>query len=227
MKIFVPNLKRRPDKKAAMETCFRKYGHTDVTFIASHDAKDYASIMALLNAMRNAGWELQDLNKLKITDILGEKDQARIPIRILPHIAFRWTYLDILRGIVETDTEALILIDDMCLPFPPADYDKHIVYLKSVDGDILGLDPIVQDKEAYLLQGYTCPTEEAVFYTPEGAAGVIPLLLETPEKVIGDVIRHRYPENKVWTTARLMARSIGKKSDWDSDIHINSDSIFR
>ena len=227
MKIYVPNLKRRPDKRAAMETYLSTYNHA-FRFINSHDAENYANTECLLDAMRCAGWELQDLHKLNITDLLGEKDQARIPIRVMPHLAFRWTYLDILRGICLEQTPALILIDDMYLPYPPETYEALIDKLTTHEGHLLALDPITESSETdFLIPFYHAPTEEAIYWTVEGAKTALELLLQSPEKVIGDIIRHRYPQGKAFSTAKLMAKGIGNKKDWNSDIHINSESKFR
>lgn len=225
MKIIIPNLKRRPDKRAAMEIYLSTYSHT-FRFIESHDAEDYSDIEHLLEAMQDGGWQLEGLNKLNIAELCGEKDRAYIPIRRMPHLAFRWTYLDILKDIVRDGVPTLILIDDMYLPYTPADYDVLIERFMSCEGHLLALDPIKESSQV-LVEGYHAPTEEAVYWKREGAAAAIPLFLTSPEKVMGDILRHRYPKDKMFTTGRLMAKSIGDKRDWNSDIHINSESQFR
>ena len=81
--------------------------------------------------MKCNGWELKNIDKLLTTNLIGEMDKAKIPIRPMPHLAFRWTYRDILRGIIEKQQEALILTDDMCLPYLPSAYQQQIEMMKS------------------------------------------------------------------------------------------------
>ena len=232
MKIIVPNLHRRPDKKKAMLEHFEKYDvpMEDVRFVNSHDAENYANLECLLDAMRCSGWNVPgDTSTLLKGKLLGEKDQKKIPIRNMPHMAFRWTYLDILREIEgdEIGEQALILVDDMFLPYTPFDYSRQIQVMHWNNCYALALDPIVETKSNHQRRGYHAPTEEAIFWTPMGAQIAIPLLLQHPAKVIGDILRHHFPENQIATTAKIMAKSIGNKADWNSDIHINSESVFR
>ena len=237
MKFIVPNLHRRPDKKKAMMREFPKAGidPNDVMWVNSHDAEGYANMECLIDAMICDGWDMDREICGSIPEkMLGKRDWAGIRIRPMPHMAFRWTYLSILRHIVENNVEATVLIDDMCFATPKNGHNtlkQCITELKQKGGGIMGLDPtrFPQESASLVTAGYRSPTEESVYYTPDGASAVIPLIVDDPWRVIGDVYRiyeHGVLGGKIFSTNIKIMTCIGKKSDWSSDIHVNSDSQF-
>ena len=233
MRILVPNLHRRPDKKSAMIKGFKAAGIDPdmVQWVNSHDAENYANEMCLIDAMACGGWESENQWGLDVfgDSLYADKDVNRVPIRFMPNLAFRWTYLDILASIAGHNEGTMVLVDDMRVQHSaliPLCIDR----LNNCGGRILGLDPVnegeVCDK---IVPGYHSPTEEAIYFTPAGAEMLIPLIIESPHRIIGDVIRDRYEEllvGKVFTTVSRVVTGIGTKKDWGSDIHVNSNSVF-
>jgi len=220
MKLIIPNLTRRLDKYGSMKACLLLFGFpmADVTFFTAHDGTDYRTADDLLCAMAKAGYPM-DARCLDV-NIVADRDVNQSCIDVMAHLGLRWTYLDILKQIHQSNEPAIVLLDDMYLCEKSTMYDVLFSYLREKGGELLGLDPTTIHRKAPRLKpGYDSPTEEAILWTPEGAERMIPLLIANPSRIIGDVIRDAYPKDKVWTTTETFARSIGEKEDWISDIH--------
>ena len=233
MKILIPNLRRRADKCEMVLKSFttQSYPIEDVHVVNAHDCKDYANLACLVDAMVCGGWSCAkkwDIEKLENKTLTGDHDIKQIPINPIAHLAFRWTYLDLLASIVAHNEPALILLDDMKLTYPSESYFVVTNALHNLGGELLCLDPMVESEDAELniQKGYYAPTEEATYWTPEAAKRAIPMLLSNPYRVIGDRLRDVFPTDKMYSTFKQMAQTIKPKSELDSDIHINSESVF-
>ena len=235
MKLIIPNLTRRLDKYGGMKAWIHIFGYPmkDVAFWTSHDGSDYRNADDLLHAMEKSGYPM-DRGCLDV-NLVADRDIRQSPINVMSHLGLRWTYLDILKEIYQSGEAAIVLLDDMYLTNTPSMYDELHARLVHNEGDLLGLDPstIHEEKNLYdeatrlLTCGYDSPTEEAILWRPKGAERMIPLLINNTKRIIGDLIRDVYPQDKVWTTTHLFARSIGEKEDWISDVHVIEPAKYR
>lgn len=223
MQIVIPNLKSRPDKLGAVKAGFLIQGYPtdDVSIFESHDANAYADIYALIGAMAEAGWISENNWEWDVIKdgILPEFEQECGLVDPMKHLALRWTYLDILDAMT---ADTLIIFDDMYLPYSPNAYQLYIDKFAAQNGLILGMDTMPSEEQGnvyQVYQGYGSPTEEAVFFTVEGAKQLIPLLISHPSLIIGDVIRLYFPKDKVFKTSRRIVFRIGKKYAWRSNVH--------
>lgn len=225
MEIKVITLQKRPDKLGAFKAIALHFGYwNQVDVHIARDGHAYETGDALIQAMGAAGW-MHEANWYwdRIKDgILPDKIPEYGLVNAKSHLGLRWTYLEVLQSISEN---TIVLLDDhyLCesLPF----YDKVANTLKTEKGKVLGLDPIVEIPEAVaagvpLLPGYHCPCEEAVLWTPEGAKIGVEYLMRHPDYIIGDVLRRFYPQTEVFTTPFKVAKHIGTKEDWVSDVHL-------
>ena len=225
MEVKVITLEKRPDKLGAFKAMALQFGYwKHVEVCIAHDGGTYETGDALIEAMAAAGWTQE--SNWQWETIKNGVHTDKIPeygiVNSKSHLGLRWTYLEVLRSISEN---TIVLLDDhyLCksLPF----YDKVANTLKTEKGKVLGLDPIVETPEAVavgvpLLPGYHCPCEEAILWTPEGASTGIEYLMRHPEYIIGDVLRRFYPKTEVFTTPFKLAKHIGTKEDWVSDVHL-------
>lgn len=222
MKLIIPNLTRRLDKYGGMKAWMLIFGYPteQTTFFSAHDGSDYHDVNALGRAMEQAGYPI-DVRGLEQVTLVAERDVNQSPIDVMSHLGLRWTYLDILKEIYLSGEAAIVLLDDMFLRLPAPDYEELHTMLVHKGGDVLGLDPTTINPDAHttLKPGYDSPTEEAILWRPKGAERMIPLLIANTDRIIGDVIREKYPVDKVWTTTQQVACPIGEKSDWISDVH--------
>ena len=228
MNIVIPNLASRPDKLGASRAGFliRKNSLENAYVFQSHDANNYADTSEIIQGMRDSGWVLGSWS-FDDLPIIPSNIPEYGPCDFKKHLAFRWTYLDILNS-METDT--MVMLDDQVLTVSLNVMERYGEILHEFRGDILGTDPIFPNHglggyiESFcsvpIVPGYSCPTEESIIFTVEGAKNLIPLILEYPMKVIGEVISDYYPKEKVFTSIVKLTENIGPKPAWKTDVHI-------
>lgn len=221
MKIIVINLDRRPDKWGGVKALALYYGYYDhLERYPAIDGSQWASHEDLLYSMQSAGYPTIAERALSIEkEIIASGYPEWGPVHLKSHFALRWTYFEVLSTI---DAPTLVLLDDQYLPYPLATYKELSVKMKSQDVHILALDPMEESGSIAtdIMCGYHGFTEEAILWTPAGAAAAKSLLLQYPHPLIGDVLRAYYPKDNISTTKLRAAKHIGQKEDWTSDVHI-------
>lgn len=220
MKIYIPNLKRRPDKKIATWAGLVINGYeegTDFTFVPSQDSSEYLNIEEQQKAFKKAGWKRKD----ELPDDFH-----------MPQLGAIWTYLEILKEIVYTNEMGILMLDDHFLVskeelFVSIEKFKHrkesILNLKeqtcSLANDLSDIyitpfNPIV------FYNGYQNKFDDGIAFKPEAAKKVIEALLNCSSEFFSlwKVIR-KYLNKFCLTTIhpKGLCRSIGPKDAFDSD----------
>ena len=225
MKIYIPNLKRRPDKKIATWTGLVINGYeegTDFTFVPSQDSSEYISIRDQQKAFKKAGWERKD----ELPDNFH-----------MPQLGAIWSYLEILKGIVHTNEIGILMLDDHFL-VPKEELfvsiekfkcrQESILNLKEptcslADNDNLSDIYMTPFSEVVFYEGYQNNFDDGLLFEPEAAKQVIELLLNcAPEDFsLWKIIRNNL-SSICLTTANTkgLCLSIGSKDAFDSDFRI-------
>ena len=211
IEIVVINLDRRADKRHAMTDMANRYGYQgNLRWHTAIDGSEH-DIDALL--------QLLELSNPPEGEIIATNYPEWGKNDLKAHLAFRKTYLDVLESITEP---TIVLIDDQFLTCQMHIYDQIVEECEAKGIDIVALDPITETTGLpdLVVYGYKGFTEEAILWMPRGAKDAQPILVEHTELVIGDAIRIYYPRDRQGSTSIRVARHIGKKADWQSDIHL-------
>lgn len=194
MKIIVSNLKRRQDKYGATRAgllIFRHISESEDVFFTAHDNLDYADTETVATAMKKSGWNFAD----------GWQHMPK------PQLAFVWTYLDMLKIATKTPEPTLIMLDDQYIPYAPESVE-HLAN-KLITGECLAIN----------LKGRPYrDTEDAMLYSPEGAALAMRGILGVPDRMIYETLQNTF-QHLLWVPTSPFALNIGKKGTWCSDIH--------
>lgn len=194
MKIIVSNLKRRPDKKGATRAGLLIFKHIDESedvFFTAHDNLDYTDTKSVATAMKKADWCFAD-------------GWQHVP---KAQLAFVWTYIDMLKLACATPEPTLILLDDQYIPYAP-EAVEHLAH-KLRPGECLAIN----------LKGRPYrDAEDAMLYSPEGAALAMRSILGAPDRKIHETLQNTFG-HLLWVPTSPFALNIGKKGTWKSDIH--------
>ena len=226
MKTKVMTLNRRKDKLGGFKAMALHYGYWDkVSIHIGHDGQAYPTPEAIIEDMAKFGWVSESnwgVDTVK-KGILPDKIPEYGVVNPRSHFGIRWTYLDLLKEVCETQEDTLILMDDQFLVLQWHVYEDILTTLKDRNGNVLALDPVHENRGWYateLISGYHGFTEEAILWTPEGAEKAIDLLQTYGDLIIGDIIRRFWWKGESYSTPFQTAKHIGSKTDWESDVHL-------